>query len=127
MFFSARLRRLMFQHPNLFDAWWRFQKKVHRGILNFQIHTSESQERVHSFIKSPSTFLSFVFRLQPNKISFISISLNFTVGRCRAQLRLFNTLGLKSSDGHFSGGGNDWNDSILQRRVGGKKKTNDEK
>lgn len=56
-----RIRRRMFQHPNLFDARWRIQKKVHRGILNFQIHTSESQERDCTFIKRPSTSHSFPF------------------------------------------------------------------
>ena len=61
------------------------------------------------------------------EISFILISLHFTVGRRCTELRLFNTLGLESSDGHFSGNGNDRNDSILHSRVGGKEKTNDEK
>jgi hypothetical protein len=41
LLFPPRLRRFLFQHANLLDARRCFQKALDRGILDFQIHTSE--------------------------------------------------------------------------------------
>lgn len=48
LFIPARFWRRLFQHTNLFNARRCFQKTVHRSILDFQIHTSESQALLHS-------------------------------------------------------------------------------
>jgi uncharacterized membrane protein len=65
----------MFQHPNLLDAWRRFQKKIHRSILNFQIYTSElPKSHVHS-LKVHRRFCFFA----PNLIHFHFSSLSQSV------------------------------------------------